>query len=153
MISSFIKYSIMFFAFFVFLSIPLNKKPLFNHFHDITHPLTASILNKVEEKTLFALTGLKDFGKKLFSNATPTYSDSIKVKKSAVKRAPKKKITKEELLEVNNSVWDIEEEEEIAEKKSEPVVKEAKVKAKKIGKEHHTKEDKKQLQQLFKSKS
>lgn len=148
----------MFFVFFVFLSIPLNKRPLFNHLNDITHPLTTSILNKVEEKTLFALTGLKDFGKKLFSNATPVYSDSIKVKKSAVKRAAEKKIKQEDLLEVNNSVWDIEEEEEVAQKKDEVIQKKKKptvkrVKVKTIKKEFHSKEDQKQLQQLLKSKS
>ena len=159
MIFSFLKYSLAFFIFFVMLSIPLNDKPLFNHLNDITHPLTKSILNKVERQTLSALSTLKDFGKKLFSNATPTYSDSISVKKSAISRnIPRKskpqeeqiiEDVEEEVVEVKNSVWDIEEEAEPFGK-----TKTAKPTSKKRSdRENHTKEDQKKLSGLLKSDS
>jgi len=152
MISSFIKYSITFFIFFVFLSIPLNKKPLFVHLHEVTHPMTKSIIHNVEEKTLSALTGLKDFGKKLFSNATPIYADSVKVKKSSIQRALESKPKKEELLEVKNSVWDIEDEEDVQQQVQEQKTKKV-IKKAKFEKEDHSIEDQKELQQLLKSKS
>jgi hypothetical protein len=148
----FLKYSIAFFLFYVVLSIPFDNTPLFSHLHEVTHPLTKSIIGKVEEQTLSALSSLKEFGQKLFSNATPSYSDSISVKRSAIKRKTHPKPEPDELVEVNNSVWDIDEENE------EQILKEEVIPKKSIKKsskniEDHSQEDQKKLEGLLKSES
>jgi hypothetical protein len=70
MISMF-KFIIFFALSFVILSLPINNKTLFNHAHEVAHPLTSRIFDQTKIFLNNSFENTKDVTKQLFISANP----------------------------------------------------------------------------------
>lgn len=100
MITGFIRTTITAIALLLFLSITINKKPIFNHVYGVISPLTTTLQNGTENMVSSSLNSLQDYAKKLFDNSRPKVRDQVGTKAAAPKRhvpgAPLEKITQED---------------------------------------------------------
>ncbi|MBT3981316.1 MAG: hypothetical protein HOE90_08175 [Bacteriovoracaceae bacterium] len=87
MISTVLKFSISFFISFMILSYPIGEKKIFSHLSEKTQGYTDPIFEKINERLSSVISGTKDYGKKLFSNANPQNIDSIKYEISSLKKS------------------------------------------------------------------
>ena len=66
-----IKFILSFSLSFLILSIPVDKKPLFDHIHRVVSPMTTAFLNTLKEKIQSGFEASKRMGRKSFANTKP----------------------------------------------------------------------------------
>jgi len=75
---------------YLFLSIPINKKPLFDYLYFLTSPATTPMYTAIKTGTSNGWRATEHFTAKLFSNSVPSennfYADSVKNKTAGIEK-------------------------------------------------------------------
>jgi len=96
-------------GFFVFLSITVKNKPIFNYIYEVTSPATKFAQNATEEFFGRSVNSTEEYSKKLFDNSVPKVRDAVDSKlSSTLKRAaatePEEKILESEKKELDQLI-------------------------------------------------
>jgi len=89
-----LKFLIAFCVSFVFLSIPVQNKPIFYYLNGWASPITEEIFSGSKQVLLDGVREGKTFGKKLFNNVAPD-TDNISLQSSSVVKKNVKKVVQE----------------------------------------------------------
>jgi len=81
-----IKFMLYFFFSFMILCIPVRHATVFDYLHELVAPITQPLFESVKNKTEAGIKESKKIGLKLFSNAHPKRQDSVRLKKSSIKK-------------------------------------------------------------------
>jgi len=71
---------------FILLCIPIKHATVFDYLHEFVAPVTQPLFESVRDKTEAGFEESKRIGLKLFSNARPKKQDSVRLKKSSIKK-------------------------------------------------------------------
>lgn len=96
-------------GFFVFLSITIKNKPIFNYVYDVTSPATRYVQNLTGNFFNHSMNSTEEYSKKLFDNSVPKVKDTVDSKlastlKRAAKAAPEEKILESEKRELDQLI-------------------------------------------------
>lgn len=96
-------------GFFLFLSITVKNKPIFNYVYDMTSPVTKYAQNATENFFDRSVNSTEKYSKKLFDNSVPKVKDSVKSKlsstlKQAAAAEPEEKILESEKKELDQLI-------------------------------------------------
>ena len=96
-------------GFFLFLSITVNNKTIFNHVYNVTSPATKYAQNATENFFDRSVNSTEIYSKKLFDNSVPKVKDTVDSKlastlKRAAAAAPEEKILESEKQELDQLI-------------------------------------------------
>jgi len=96
-------------VFFLFLSVTVKNKPIFNYVYDVTSPATKYAQNVTEDFFGRSVNSTEKYSKKLFDNSVPKVRDAVDSKlSSTLKRAaatePEEKILESEKKELDQLI-------------------------------------------------